>query len=120
MRFTYKIHLPPSGTALLSRAAMTGYTFTATHPPRLLRTTWLLKIMMVFILMGGIFTPVESMPEWAQIANRVNPISYFMKIMRMIVLKGSGFFDLIEELISLLILGTIFLSLAIWRYRKTI
>lgn len=76
--------------------------------------------MMVFILMGGIFTPVESMPEWAQIANRVNPISYFMKIMRMIILKGSGFFDLIEELISLLILGAIFLSLAIWRYRKTV
>ena len=76
--------------------------------------------MMVFILMGGIFTPVESMPEWAQIANRVNPISYFMKIMRMIVLKGSGFFDLIEELISLLVLGITFLSLAIWRYRKTV
>lgn len=75
--------------------------------------------MMVFILMGGIFTPVESMPQWAQIADRINPIFYFMKILRMIILKGSGFFDLLQEFISLSFLGIIFLSLAIWRYRKT-
>jgi ABC-2 type transport system permease protein len=75
--------------------------------------------MMIFILMGGIFTPVESMPAWAQKINHLNPIYYFMRIMRMVVLKGSGFFDLIEEFVSLLILGITFLSLAIWRYRKT-
>ena len=75
--------------------------------------------MMIFILMGGIFTPVESMPHWAQMIDRANPIYYFMRIMRHVVLKGSGFFDLLEEFVSLLILGSIFLSLAIWRYRKT-
>ena len=75
--------------------------------------------MMIFILMGGIFTPVESMPHWAQQLDRLNPIYYFMKVMRNVVLKGSGFFDLLEELISMAILGIIFLSLAIWRYRKT-
>lgn len=75
--------------------------------------------MMIFILMGGIFTPVESMPVWAQTINHINPIYHFMRIMRMVVLKGSGFFDLIQEFISLMILGTVFLSLAIWRYRKT-
>ena len=75
--------------------------------------------MMIFILMGGIFTPVESMPDWAQLVNHVNPIYYFMRIMRMVVLKGSDFFDLIEEFISLLVLGIFFLSLAIWKYRKT-
>lgn len=75
--------------------------------------------MMIFILMGGIFTPVESMPHWAQSLDRVNPIYYFMRVMRMVVLKGSGFSDLIEELVSLLVLGLTFLSLAIWRYRKT-
>ena len=75
--------------------------------------------MMIFIMMGGIFTPVESMPHWAQVVDRANPIYYFMKIMREVVLKGSGFFDLLNEFVSLLILGTIFLGLAIWRYRKT-
>jgi len=62
---------------------------------------------------------MESMPHWAQTVNLVNPISYFMRIMRNIILKGSGFFDLLKEFISLAVLGIIFLSLAIWRYRKT-
>lgn len=75
--------------------------------------------MMVFIMMGGIFTPVESMPHWAQVVDRVNPMYYFMKIMRHVVLKGSGFSDLIGEFFSLLALGGTFLGLAIWRYRKT-
>ncbi|WP_163707999.1 ABC transporter permease [Mangrovibacterium lignilyticum] len=75
--------------------------------------------MMVFVLMGGIFTPVESMPHWAQQLDRLNPIYYFIRIMRMVCLKGSGFADLIEEFVSLTIIGVSFLSLAIWRYRKT-
>ena len=76
--------------------------------------------MMIFILMGGIFTPVESMPHWAEMADHLNPVYYFMRIMRMVILKGSGFLDLLEEVVSLIILGIIFLSLAIWRYRKTV
>ncbi len=75
--------------------------------------------LIIFILMGGIFTPVESMPHWAQMVDRINPIYYFMKVMRNVVLKGSGFSDLLEEFISLLTLGTVFFSLAIWKYRKT-
>jgi len=75
--------------------------------------------MMVFIMMGGIFTPVESMPYWAQAVDRANPLYYFMRIMRNVVLKGSGFMDLLEEFVSLIVLGVLFLGLAIWRYRKT-
>lgn len=75
--------------------------------------------MLIFILMGGIFTPVESMPEWAQTINHINPVYYFMRIMRHVILKGSGLFDLMKELTGLSILGIGFLSLAIWRYRKT-
>jgi ABC-2 type transport system permease protein len=75
--------------------------------------------MLVFILMGGIFTPVESMPEWAQTINHLNPVYYFMRIMRHVILKGSGFSDMIEEMAGLAFLGIFFLSMAIWRYRKT-
>jgi ABC-2 type transport system permease protein len=75
--------------------------------------------MMVFILMSGIFTPVESMPKWAQLIDQANPIYHFMRIMRMVILKGSGFSDLIHEFVALCILGVTFLSLAVWRYRKT-
>lgn len=75
--------------------------------------------MMIFILMSGIFTPVESMPQWAQFIDQANPVYHFMRMMRMVVLKGSGFSDLIHEFVALCILGITFLSLAVLRYRKT-
>jgi ABC-2 type transport system permease protein len=75
--------------------------------------------MMIFILTGGIFTPVESMPHWAQVADHFNPVFYFMRILRMVVLKGSGFADLVPDFFALAALGITFLALAIWRYRKT-
>ncbi|MBC8342811.1 MAG: ABC transporter permease [Bacteroidetes bacterium] len=74
--------------------------------------------LIVFILMSGIFTPVESMPYWAQKVNVINPFSYFMKAIRMIMLKGSGFFDVLKEMLSLFVYAFIVLSLAVWRYRK--
>ena len=76
--------------------------------------------MLTFVLLSGIFTPVESMPEWAQKVNIINPYAYFMRVIRMILLKGSGFWDISKEFFSLLIYGTIILSLAVWRYRKTV
>ncbi|MBN2173734.1 MAG: ABC transporter permease [Bacteroidales bacterium] len=76
--------------------------------------------LLTFILMSGIFTPVESMPEWAKHVNIVNPFAYFMRVIRMILLKGSGFSDIAKEFYSLLIYGIILLSLAVWRYRKKV
>lgn len=76
--------------------------------------------LLTFILMSGIFTPVESMPDWAIWLNTINPLAYFMRVIRMVLLKGSGVADIIKEGLSLLIYGTLLLSLAVWRYRKTI
>lgn len=74
--------------------------------------------LLVFILMSGIFTPTESMPVWAQKVNIINPFYYFMRVIRMILLKGSGFWDISKEFFSLAIYAVIMLSLSIWRYRK--
>ncbi|MGM0529862.1 MAG: ABC transporter permease [Bacteroidota bacterium] len=75
--------------------------------------------MLVFILMSGIFTPTESMPDWANKVNVINPIAYFMRVIRMILLKGSGFRDILPEFYSLLLYAFVSLGLAVWRYRKT-
>ena len=74
--------------------------------------------MVVFILMSGLFTSVESMPQWAQTLDRLNPLMYFMKIMRMVLLKGSGFADISHLFWSLVIYAAIIISVAIRRYRK--
>jgi ABC-2 type transport system permease protein len=75
--------------------------------------------MVAFILMSGVFTPADSMPEWAQKINIINPLAYFMKAIRMILLKGSGFADVAKEFYSLLVYGIIIFSLSVLNYRKT-
>lgn len=75
--------------------------------------------MIVFILMSGIFTPFESMPQWAQDFDRVNPVAYLIRINRMVMLKGSALADISSDLYALLAIAAGFSFLAIWRYRKT-
>jgi ABC-2 type transport system permease protein len=74
--------------------------------------------MVVFILMSGLFTAVESMPGWAQEFNRINPLAYFIRIMRMVMLKGSTLRDISGPLIALSIYAVVIISLAVRRYRK--
>jgi ABC-2 type transport system permease protein len=75
--------------------------------------------MIIFILMSGIFTPLESMPVWAQDFNLINPVAYLMRINRMVMLKGSSIHDISRELYSLIVIAVCFTSLAVRRYRKT-
>ncbi|MEN8203044.1 MAG: ABC transporter permease [Bacteroidota bacterium] len=75
--------------------------------------------MITFILMSGVFTPADSMPEWAQKLNLLNPAAYFMKVIRMILLKGSDFGDISREFFSLGIYAICILGLAVTNYRKT-
>lgn len=75
--------------------------------------------MMIFILMSGLFTPIESMPEWAQWLTYPNPIAHFVSIMRLVLLKGSGFADVAQHFKVLGVLAIVFSSLAVLSYRKT-
>jgi ABC-2 type transport system permease protein len=76
-------------------------------------------ILIIFILMSGLFTPVENMPAWAQWLTKVNPIAYAVKFMRMVMLKGSGWQDVISLLVIIGIYAIISNILAVWNYRKT-
>ena len=75
-------------------------------------------ILIVFIMMGGIFTPVESMPQWAQTINLLNPIAYFMKLIRMILLKGSGMGNIYPMLLKLIAYAVVVLTIAVLQYKK--
>lgn len=75
--------------------------------------------MVIFILMSGLFTPIESMPKWAQLITEFNPIKYFVQVMRMVMLKGSGFTDILPQLLKTLLYALIMNGLAVWSYKKT-
>ncbi len=76
--------------------------------------------MMVLIMLSGLFTPVKSMPQWAQDITIFNPLKYFMQVMRMIYLKGSGIAELTTQMLALLGFALFFNTWAVLNYRKTV
>lgn len=75
--------------------------------------------MLILMLMSGLFTPVSSMPEWAQAITVFNPLKYFIEAMRMVYLKGSGLVDLLPEIGILSLFAVFFNSWAVISYRKS-
>ncbi|MCD6090746.1 MAG: ABC transporter permease [Bacteroidales bacterium] len=76
--------------------------------------------VVIFILLSGLFMPVENMPDWAQVINIINPIAYFIDFMRMVMLKGARFADVSYHIISITIYAILSISLATWRYKKVV
>lgn len=74
--------------------------------------------LIIMILISGLFTPISSMPEWARLITVVNPLTYFIEIMRGVYLKGSGFADIKSQLGALVIFGVFLNTWAIISYRK--
>ncbi|HVM89598.1 MAG TPA: ABC transporter permease [Puia sp.] len=75
-------------------------------------------ITMIFNLMSGLYTPIESMPAWAQVIARLNPVSYFIEVMRMVMLKGSGLGDIKYHILAILAFAVFFNTWAVLNYRK--
>jgi ABC-2 type transport system permease protein len=76
------------------------------------------SIMMVYLLMSGIFTPVRAMPTWAQWVAQASPVMHFAQLMRAVLLKGAGLADVARQLAMLALIGTAVLTLAVRQYRK--
>jgi ABC-2 type transport system permease protein len=75
--------------------------------------------VMIFLLMSGLFTSVDSMPGWAKVIAWANPVTYFIEVMRMIVLKGSGFADIRMHFLVTIGFAVFFNTWAVLNYRKT-
>lgn len=74
--------------------------------------------LVIFILLSGLITPVSSMPGWAKAITRVNPLRYFIEVMRMLYLKGSSLHDLLPHLTALTAYAAVAWAWAIWSYKK--
>jgi ABC-2 type transport system permease protein len=76
------------------------------------------SILMVYLLMSGLFTPVSAMPEWAQWVAQVNPMMHFITLMRAVMLKGAGLADVARQLVILAVAGALVLTVAVRQYHK--
>ncbi len=75
-------------------------------------------MMILFILLGGLYTSIDSMPEWAQLFTKINPVAYFIEVMRLVVLKGSSLADIRVHLAATFGFAVVLNGLAVWNYRK--
>ena len=75
--------------------------------------------MMIFILMSGLFTPTESMTDWAKYIAYLNPVTYGVDGVRLIMLKDSGFMDLLPHFGFISLLAFVVITWAVLRYQKT-
>jgi len=126
-RFVF--HIPMVGSILLVFAAAMVYllaalgiglfvsTLVETQQQAMFVTFF---IVMVYLLISGLFTPVRSMPVWAQWMAQLNPVKHFITIMRAVLLKGAGVADVIVPIGILGAFGVVFLSLAIRQYGRRV
>ena len=75
-------------------------------------------LMMIFILLGGLYTSIDSMPGWAQAITKANPVSYFIEVIRMVVLKGSSLADIKYQLLTILGFAVVLNGWAVVNYHK--
>jgi ABC-2 type transport system permease protein len=72
------------------------------------------------IYLSGLLFPIEGMPEPAQYLARILPITYFLRIVRGIVLKGIGVRELWPDMWPLVVFGAVIFTLSVLRFRKSL
>lgn len=76
------------------------------------------SLLMVYLLMSGLFTPVSAMPRWAQVVASFNPMQHFITLVRAVMLKGATVVDVLPQLAVLAVAGVLVLTVAIRQYHK--
>lgn len=76
-------------------------------------------LFIVFVLLSGLFTPTEGMPAWAAKINYLNPMSFYMDVIKKMVLKGCNFADVKYQTIILSIMAVILNTAAVLSYKES-
>jgi ABC-2 type transport system permease protein len=75
-------------------------------------------VMMIYLLMSGLFTPIDSMPRWVQIVAELNPVRHFVAISRAVLVKGAGLHEIQTPLLALCGFAVVVFTLAVRQYSK--
>jgi ABC-2 type transport system permease protein len=75
-------------------------------------------IMNIYLLMSGLFTPIDSMAEWVQYVSMLNPVRHFVTIARALLVRGASLADIRMPLSILTVYAFVILALAIRQYSK--
>jgi ABC-2 type transport system permease protein len=75
-------------------------------------------VVNIYLLMSGLFTPIDSMAPWVQGVSQLNPVRHFVTISRAILMKGAGVQEIGRPLATLGVFAVVVLTVAVRQYRK--
>lgn len=77
-------------------------------------------VVNVYLLMSGLFTPIDSMAPWVKVASQANPVRHFVTIARAILVKGAGLQEVAQPFALLAVYAVIALTLAVRQHHKRV
>ena len=72
------------------------------------------------IILSGFATPIANMPEWVQVLTLINPMRYFLVIVRGVFLEGAGVLELASQFWPMAAIAVVTLAAAGWLFRKRV
>ena len=125
MKFVFGISVQGSVPLLLGLTAIylfvmlgLGFFISSVSENQLQSMFIVLFLFIVFVLLSGVFTPTEGMPGWARYINYANPMSFYIEIIKKIILKGSEFESMVQETVVLSIMAVIINTGAVLSYKE--
>ena len=74
--------------------------------------------MLPAIMLSGYLFPIEAMPQWLQWISAAIPLTYYLRVIRALLLKGVGVVDLQNEILALIFFAVVLIGAASLRFRK--
>jgi ABC-2 type transport system permease protein len=125
----YVFHVPMLGSLglllgaaflfILANLAM-GITFSTLARNQLQAMQMSFFFFLPSLLLSGFMFPFGGMPRWAQVIGEVFPLTHFLRVVRGILLKGNGFWDVAPELGPIAAFTAVALAVGVKRYRQTL
>ncbi|KQV88116.1 ABC transporter permease [Pelomonas sp. Root1237] len=97
-----------------------GFTFSTLAQNQLQALQLTFFFFLPSMLLSGFMFPFRGMPQWAQYLGEVLPLTHFLRIVRGVMLKGSGAAELLPELWPMLAFLAAAGGIALLRYRQTL
>ena len=97
-----------------------GYTFSTFATNQLQAVQMTFFFFLPNILLSGFMFPFRGMPQWAQAIGAALPLTHFLRIVRGITLKGTGFADMQMDVFALVLFMAVAMGLALFRFRRTL
>jgi ABC-2 type transport system permease protein len=97
-----------------------GYTFSTLARNQMQAMQMTFFYFLPSILLSGFMFPFRGMPGWAQVIGDVLPLTYFIRIVRAVMLKGAGYLEVMPNIWPLLLFWAAVAALALVRYRRTL